>query len=390
MMKPLLLIAPLVLSAEILPAEYPRFFYGEVEVGPERILAFSYSFDDETEVLDWEIIGEESRVVSDRLQVEEGTSLLHRFPFSRQMEVEMTLRRGRAFMVELAANGLSDGTGYQVTLEPGKPHRITVLRAGDDWASHEVDAGSYRTVRVSLRDGRIALALDGEEVFGKEDPSPLGGTRILVTGGARGIQIDEAKVRGEFDPAVVNKVGLERRLPRNRWISLVTSRGLDDFRTGRRGWICLEGIITFKGDKPGDGWATCKDIDPSKMDSYVLEMEAKTENRAWHNRDFDGNVWIAFGVHGRPAGWIFGNHSSELRGVDGTYSTISLSKGQWHAVRVAVKGERAEGFLDGKRAWSLGSAAALGEYEKEEQRRFAFGGTHGPTRFRNVRLMVTD
>jgi hypothetical protein len=390
MSKPALLMGILLLSAEILPSEYPRFFHGPVEMGPERSITFSYTFDDETEILDWETIGKDIEVVSDRLQMDEGTSLQHRFPFTGEMEVEMVLRRGRAFLVELAADGLSDGTGYQVGIEPGKPHRVTVLRAGDDWASEEVDAGSYRSARVSLQGGALALALDGDEVFRKVDAAPLGGTRILITGGSRGIQIDEATVRGRYDPTVVNKVGLERPLPRNRWVSLITDRGLDDYQTGRRGWVFLEGVITFKGDRPDDGWAIGKDIDPTALESYVLELKVKTENRQWPNRDYEGYVWIAFAVDGDSAAWVFGNHSSMLRDLEGTYSTLSLSMGQWHEVRVVVKGQRAEGFLDGKRAWAVGPDTHLPEFEKEEHKRFAFGTPKGPVHFKDFRLRITD
>ena len=367
-----------------------RLFYGEVKAAAGQKVTFDYAFADDVELLDWDVVGEEPRVSKGHMKAGKEVSLIHRFPFTGDMTIHLAAKRIRNVSLEVAGNGESEGTGYQVRLETGRPGRVVVTRAGDAWLEEELVGGSPREAVFSLTGGVVTLVLDGKEVLNRVDPSPLTGSRVLLGGGAKGFEIDHISLGGGVDPMVVAAASRRTRLPKDRWIPILGERGLDDFAVGGGGWTVEEGALVFRGEGKKNGWAFQKEIDPTGVTSYVFELQLRTDCRQWTRRREQGYVFVSFPMGERNPAWTFHNIASEIRGVGTSRSQVSIALGRWHQVRVVVKGEVAEGSIDGKKCWTIRASDPIPVNPKQKRFGFFFGGARGPTYFKDIRFRITE
>ncbi len=372
------------------PPDLQSLLIGETRVDGNSSVRIDYDFEDSAQLMDWERVGGKGRLSSGRLSLAEGSVLIHRLPFAGEMRVEVTARRMRSLSVELAGNGETEGTGYLVSLTAGRPGRLQVIRAGDVWVEKEVDASGPRAATVALGDGVLIVTVDGEEILRETEKAPLTGTRILIGSGEKSVQLESLSIVAGFDAMAVRNARLKRPLPPERWVPLIGAAGLDDFYTGKS-WTLEDGngTLLFKGNKGSEGWCVYRRIDTVEVGSYTLEAEVMTDSPRWSKRKKSGYVFVSFAVAGKEAVWAFTNQGSQLRALDQTRNSMSLSQGRWHTIRIVVKGRRSEGLLDGRRVWTMGSVDRLEEYDNQDRRWFGFGGERGPLSFRNVRLKVS-
>lgn len=371
------------------PPNLASLMIGQVEMGKESTVRIHYEFEDEAELMDWESWGEEPKVSSGRLALAEESGLIHQLPFARAMRVDVTARRMRSLSIELAGNGETEGTGYRVAVTSGRPGRLEVIRAGETWAEEEIDVSRPKTASVAYEKGALVVTVDGSEVFRRADAEPPAGSRILIGGGERSVLVESLSIQAGYDAAEVRAAGLKRPLPPGRWIPFIGDAGKGDFSTGR-GWTVENRTLRYNGGPGGEGWSAYRGIDTADLGSYVLELEVKTDSPRWRRGRESGYVYVSFAKGGLRSSWGFSGEGSRVGELEWTGRPRTLSRGKWHSLRIVVKGNRAEGLLDGVQSWSVTGTDGFREYDRPDRRWFGFGGSNGPLHFRNIRLMVSE
>jgi hypothetical protein len=163
---------------------------------------------------------------------------------------------------------------------------------------------------------------------------------------------------------------------------------MDDFYTGK-GWTTENGTLRYAGGDGTEGWSVYHGIDTAHLGSYVLELEIMMDSPRWKRGRESGYVWVSFAKEGLVSSWGFSGEGSRMGEMESTGRPRTLSKGRWHKLRIVVKGDRAEGILDGVQSWAVTGTDGFGEYDDPDRRWFGFGGSDGPLQFRNIRLMVS-
>ena len=166
----------------------------------------------------WRIADGRMRVFDDELDlVSRGNRNRFRlfcenaFADNLRFEFEMKLRRGSnelSIWINAAldeSHGIADG--YCLTVVPGRRRIASLLRSGRDVAGAQAPEFAARTwikVRAVREDNRLSLSIDGKEIYAYQDPIPMTGGKIGLTGQTGGMRIRKLRVSSRGTDATVS------------------------------------------------------------------------------------------------------------------------------------------------------------------------------------------